>query len=207
MARARTRHSAGISPQLESFRPTTEIVVSPVRARVSPSPAMPDGCWISGFPARWMRFSIWAWDRPIWAWPVETNGNPRQSLDMPDGPRIGPGAVPTPHRGLPSSSHTCPRRGDLASLTGVVEQDVLAELAAALHRRAVVEPGQSTLLFLVPRASECASSETPASATKQLSVEGTSERLGWLTWPRDGSRGRGPLLVPASPRIVPPVVW
>src|SRR5215207_4741800 len=46
-----------------------KIVVSPVRVRVSPSPAMPDGCWISGFPACWMRFSIWAWDRPIWAWP------------------------------------------------------------------------------------------------------------------------------------------
>ena len=61
---------------------------------------------------------------------------------MPGGPRIG-------HRGLPSSSHTRARRGDLASLTGVVEQDVLAELTAALIDEQWSSPVRSTLLFLV----------------------------------------------------------
>lgn len=39
------------------------IAVSPVRVGVLPSAGVPEGCWISGFPACWMRFSIWAWDR------------------------------------------------------------------------------------------------------------------------------------------------
>ena len=37
-----------------------KIVVSPVRVRVSPSPAMPDGCCIAGFSVGWPGSSIWA---------------------------------------------------------------------------------------------------------------------------------------------------
>ena len=86
----------------------------------------------------------------IRAWPAETGAIPGNCWTCPGGPCVRPWAVPIPHRGLPSSSHTCPRRGDLASLTGVVEQDVLAELAAALHRRdTILSPVRPTLLFLV----------------------------------------------------------
>ena len=92
----------------------------------------------------------WAWDRPDLAWLAETTVIPGNRWTCTVGRVSAPGPSRLPivvARVQVTHAHD---RGDLASLTGVVEHDVLAELAAALHRRAVVAPGRSTLLFLVP---------------------------------------------------------
>jgi len=65
----KARNERGISKttkipaKLPDFRPNAarlKIVVSPVRVRVSPSPAMPDGYCISRFAVGWQGSSIWA---------------------------------------------------------------------------------------------------------------------------------------------------